>query len=45
MSNTTNVKAFAAAAVDADLKLIQIDRRAVTPNDVEIEILYYLNLM
>ncbi|WP_113652811.1 NAD(P)-dependent alcohol dehydrogenase [Pedobacter namyangjuensis] len=40
MSNTTNVKAFAAAAVDADLKLIQIDRRAVTPNDVEIEILY-----
>jgi len=38
--NTTNVKAFGTEAKDADLQQLNIERRAVTPNDVEIDILY-----
>jgi uncharacterized zinc-type alcohol dehydrogenase-like protein len=38
--NTTNVKAFGTEAADADLKELNIDRREVTANDIEIEILY-----
>jgi uncharacterized zinc-type alcohol dehydrogenase-like protein len=38
--NTTNIKAFGTEAPDAELKQMQIDRREVTENDVEIEILY-----
>ncbi|WP_339836703.1 NAD(P)-dependent alcohol dehydrogenase [uncultured Flavobacterium sp.] len=37
---TTNVKAFGTAAADADLKELDINRREVTTNDIEIEILY-----
>lgn len=37
---TTNVKAFGTAAADADLKELDINRREVTANDIEIEILY-----
>lgn len=37
---STNVKAFGTEAADADLQPINIDRRDVTPQDVEIEILY-----
>ena len=37
---TKNVKAFGAAAADADLKQINIQRRKPTPHDVEIEILF-----
>jgi uncharacterized zinc-type alcohol dehydrogenase-like protein len=37
---TTNVKAFGTEAADADLKELNIDRREVTANDIEIEILY-----
>jgi uncharacterized zinc-type alcohol dehydrogenase-like protein len=38
--NTINVKAFGAESKDADLEQMNIDRRAVTANDVEIDILY-----
>ncbi len=38
--NTMNVKAFGAEAKDADLQQLNIERRNVTPNDVEIDILY-----
>jgi uncharacterized zinc-type alcohol dehydrogenase-like protein len=38
--NTTTVKAYGTEAIEADLKLMNIERRDVTPNDVEIEILY-----
>lgn len=38
--NTTEVKAFGAADKDADLKELKINRRDVTPKDIEIEILY-----
>lgn len=37
---TTNVKAFGTEAADADLKELNINRREVTANDIEIEILY-----
>jgi uncharacterized zinc-type alcohol dehydrogenase-like protein len=37
---TTNVKAFGTEAADADLKELHIERREVTANDIEIEILY-----
>lgn len=39
-NNTKAVKAFGTDAPDADLKQMNIDRRLVTPKDVEIEILY-----
>ncbi|MEW6125611.1 MAG: NAD(P)-dependent alcohol dehydrogenase [Acidobacteriota bacterium] len=35
-----NIKAFGAEAADAPLKQLNIQRRMVTPRDVEIEILY-----
>ncbi|MFV0418365.1 MAG: NAD(P)-dependent alcohol dehydrogenase [Dysgonomonas sp.] len=38
--NTSNIKAFGTIAADADLKEMNIERREVTSNDVEIEILY-----
>jgi len=38
--NTTTVKAFGTEAIEADLKQINIQRREVTPNDVEIDILF-----
>ena len=37
---TFNVKAFGTEAKDQDLKQMQINRRQVKPNDVEIDILY-----
>ena len=37
---TKNIKAFGTEAADAPLKQMNIKRRAVLPNDVEIEILY-----
>ena len=37
---TSNIKAFGTIAADADLKEMNIERREVTPKDVEIEILY-----
>lgn len=37
---TTNVKAFGTQAADAPLKQMSIERRDVTPKDIEIEILY-----
>lgn len=37
---TKTAKAFGTEAIDADLKQMNIERRAVTPKDVEIEILY-----
>ncbi len=37
---TFSVKAFGATAAEADLALMQIQRRAVSAKDVEIEILY-----
>lgn len=37
---TFSVKAFGTPARDADLRLMPIDRREVTPQDVEIDILY-----
>ncbi|MGE9311371.1 NAD(P)-dependent alcohol dehydrogenase [Niabella sp. CJ426] len=37
---STNVKAFGTEAADADLQPMNIDRRDVSPQDVEIEILY-----
>jgi len=40
MNSTTNVKAFGTTAPEADLQQMNIDRRSVTPKDVEIEILY-----
>lgn len=40
MDNTIQVKAFGTYAPDADLEQIQIDRRKVRSQDVEIEILY-----
>jgi uncharacterized zinc-type alcohol dehydrogenase-like protein len=43
MSNTTNtstVKAFGTSAAEADLEQMQIERRALTDQDVEIDILY-----
>ena len=38
--NTIPVKAYGAAAADADLKELNINRREVTAKDIEIEILY-----
>ena len=38
--NTTSVKAFGTEAKDKDLQLMQIERREVTPTDIEIDILY-----
>lgn len=38
--NTYAVKAFGTEAADADLKQMNIDRREVTPKDVEIDILF-----
>ncbi|MCJ0743888.1 NAD(P)-dependent alcohol dehydrogenase [Pedobacter montanisoli] len=38
--NTYTVKAFGTEAADADLKELKIERREITPTDVEIEILY-----
>lgn len=38
--NTTQVKAFGTAAADADLQELNIKRREVLANDIEIEILY-----
>ncbi|TBX68698.1 NAD(P)-dependent alcohol dehydrogenase [Flavobacterium silvisoli] len=38
--STTNVKAFGTGAPDAPLAPINIERRDVLPNDIEIEILY-----
>ncbi len=38
--NTTIVKAYGSESPEADLKPLKIDRRAVTPTDVEIDILY-----
>ncbi|WP_367752391.1 NAD(P)-dependent alcohol dehydrogenase [Flavobacterium sp. WC2430] len=38
--NTTQVKAYGAADKDADLKELNINRRAVSEKDIEIEILY-----
>jgi alcohol dehydrogenase (NADP+) len=38
--NTYSVKAYGTEAADADLKEININRREVTPKDIEIEILY-----
>ncbi|SFC44349.1 uncharacterized zinc-type alcohol dehydrogenase-like protein [Flexibacter flexilis DSM 6793] len=37
---TFSVKAFGTPARDADLKLMTVDRRETTPQDVEIDILY-----
>ncbi|PQL93507.1 NAD(P)-dependent alcohol dehydrogenase [Apibacter adventoris] len=37
---TFKVKAFGAESSKADLKEMQIDRRTITPKDIEIEILY-----
>ncbi len=37
---TKNVKAFGAAASDAPLKEMNIERRKITPKDIEIEILF-----
>lgn len=37
---TKNTKAFGTEAPDADLQQMTIQRRTVTPNDIEIEILY-----
>lgn len=37
---TKNVKAFGAAAADANLEPLSIPRRKPTPNDVEIQIMY-----
>ena len=37
---TINVKAFGTQALDAPLKQMNIERREVTPKDIEIEILY-----
>ncbi|MBD8083907.1 NAD(P)-dependent alcohol dehydrogenase [Chryseobacterium caseinilyticum] len=38
--NTFSVKAFGAESKEADLKEMNIERREITANDVEIEILY-----
>ncbi len=38
--NKFEVKAFGTAAIDADLKPMNIERREVTAKDIEIEILY-----
>lgn len=38
--STLTVKAYGAESTTADLKEMNIERRATTPNDVEIEILY-----
>ena len=40
MMTKTQVKAFGTEAADADLKELNINRRAVTEKDIEIEILY-----
>ena len=40
MSNHIKVNAFGTAAPTADLKLLEIERRALTANDVEIDILF-----
>lgn len=40
MDNAINVKAFGTTAPDADLQQMNIGRRQVAPNDVEIEIMY-----
>lgn len=37
---TMTIKAFGTIAADADLKEMNIERREVTPKDIEIEILY-----
>lgn len=39
-TNNINVKAFGTEAADADLKLMNIERRAIGSGDVEIDILY-----
>jgi len=38
--NTKSIKAYGTETAEADLKQLQIDRRAVLANDVEIDILY-----
>lgn len=38
--NTTTVKAYGAASKEADLTLMQINRREILENDIEIDILY-----
>ncbi|MEI6311651.1 MAG: NAD(P)-dependent alcohol dehydrogenase [Bacteroidota bacterium] len=38
--NTTTVKAFGASSKEADLKLMNIERRQLLENDIEIDILY-----
>lgn len=38
--NTTVVKAYGSESPEADLKPLKIDRREITPTDVEIDILY-----
>lgn len=38
--NVKNIKAYGTVAADADLKQLDINRREVTPKDVEIDILY-----
>ncbi|GAA0745182.1 NAD(P)-dependent alcohol dehydrogenase [Gaetbulibacter jejuensis] len=38
--NTTEVKAYGSESPEADLKPLKIDRREITPTDVEIDILY-----
>jgi alcohol dehydrogenase (NADP+) len=38
--DTTNIKAYGATSADADLAQLNIDRRKLTPQDIEIEILY-----
>lgn len=40
MANTFQVKAYGAASREADLVEMQIERREILPDDVEIEILY-----
>lgn len=38
--NTTVIKAYGSESPEADLKPLKIDRREITPTDVEIDILY-----
>ena len=40
MSNNIKVNAFGTAAPTADLKLLEIERRALTAHDIEIDILF-----
>ena len=39
-TTTKNIKAFGTAAAESPIKFMNIERRTVTPHDVEIEILY-----